>query len=47
VLRLRRELGLRSKQKPNFKATSNLRHDFPVAPNLLDQTFAPTRPSEV
>jgi len=46
VVRLRRELGLRCKQKQRFKATTNSRHGLPVAENLLNQTFAPTRPNE-
>lgn len=47
VVRLRRELGLRCKQKRQFKVTTNSRHSFPVAENLLNQTFAPTRPNAV
>ena len=47
VVRLRQELGLRCKQKRRFKATTNSRHAFPVADNLLNQTFEPTRPNEV
>lgn len=47
VIRLRRELGLRCKQKRQFKVTTNSRHGFPVAENLLNQTFAPTRPNAV
>jgi putative transposase len=46
VVRLRQELGLRCKQKRKFKATTNSKHDYPVAPNLLNQTFAPARPNE-
>ena len=46
IVRLRRELGLRCKQKRKFKATTNSNHAFPVAANLLEQTFAPTRPNE-
>jgi transposase InsO family protein len=46
IVRLRQELGLRCKQKRKFKATTNSRHAFPVAGNLLNQTFAPTRPNE-
>ena len=45
-MRLRRELALRCKQKRKFKATTNSNHDLPVADNLLNQTFAPTRPNE-
>ena len=43
---LRRELNLRCKQKRKFRATTNSNHDLPVADNLLNQTFAPTRPNE-
>lgn len=44
--RLRKELGLRCKQNRKFKATTNSRHDFPVAPNLLEQRFEPTAPNQ-
>jgi len=47
VGRLRRELELRCKQRRKFVATTNSRHDLPVAENLLEQRFAPTRPGEV
>lgn len=46
IVRLRRELGLRCKQKRKFKATTNSNHAFPVAPNLLEQCFTPARPNE-
>ena len=46
IARLRRELSLRCKQKRKFKATTNSNHDLPVAENLLNQTFEPTRPNE-
>ena len=46
IVRLRRELGLSCKQKRRFKATTNSKHAYPVAPNLLEQTFTPTRPDE-
>lgn len=44
---LRRELGLRCRQKRKFKATTNSNHNLPVAENLLNQTFAPSAPSKV
>jgi transposase InsO family protein len=44
--RLRHDLGLRCKQKRRFKATTNSRHDLPVAPNLLEQRFEPTAPNQ-
>lgn len=47
ITRLRRELGLRCRQKRKFKATTNSNHNLPVAENLLDQTFAPSAPNEV
>lgn len=45
--RLRREMGLRCKQKRKFKATTNSNHNLPVAENLLDQQFSPTAPNQV
>jgi putative transposase len=47
LARLRREMALRCKQKRKFKATTNSNHSLPVAENLLEQRFAPTRPNEV
>ncbi len=44
---LRKELRLRCKQKRKFRATTNPNHNLPVAPNLLNQTFAPTAPNQV
>jgi hypothetical protein len=45
--RLQQELGLRCKQKRKFKATTNSRHDLPVAQNLLGQVFMLTCPNEM
>lgn len=45
--RLRREMGLRCRQRRKFTATTNSAHPLPVAENVLDQVFAPTRPNEV
>ena len=47
IKRLRRELGLRCKQKRKFKATTNSAHALPVADNLLAQDFTATAPSQV
>ncbi|AUX64849.1 transposase [Escherichia coli] len=47
LARLRKELRLRCKQKRKFRATTNSSHNLPVAPNLLNQTFAPTVPNQV
>lgn len=46
LARLRKEMGLRCKQKRKFIATTNSNHSLPVAPNLLEQTFAPTAPNQ-
>lgn len=45
--RLRKEMGLQCRQKRKFKATTNSNHDFPVAPNILEQTFTAERPNQV
>ena len=42
---LRRQ-GLRAKAAKKFKATTNSRHDLPVAPNLLQQGFTATAPNQ-
>ncbi len=47
IIRLRKEMGLRCVQKRKYKATTNSRHTFPVAPNLLDQHFRDWDPGEV
>jgi len=47
IARLRRELGIRCKQKRKFKATTNSNHDLPVAENRLAQCFEATVPNEV
>ena len=47
MTRLRKELGLRCIQKKKFKATTNSKHNLPVAPNLLNQEFNVTEPSIV
>ena len=47
IARLRRELGIRCRQKRKFKATTNSNHNLPVAENLLDQAFNPKAPNEV
>lgn len=46
IRRLRKKLGLRCKQKRRFKATTNSKHDLPVAPNLLNQDFSVTAPNQ-
>lgn len=45
--RLRRDHGLRCKQKRGFRLTTGARHDLPVAPNLLNQQFSVSAPNQV
>jgi len=47
VARLMRAAELRAKQNRKFKvATTDSAHNYPVAPNLLDQDFQASRPNE-
>jgi transposase InsO family protein len=47
IRRIRKKLGLRCKQSRKFKATTDSKHAFPVAENLLKQHFEATGPNEV
>jgi len=48
IKRLRRQHGIRCKQKRKFKATTDSRHNLPIAPNLLEQRFdETTAPNQV
>jgi putative transposase len=47
IKRIRKKLGLRCKQKQKFKATTDSRHNLPVAPNLLDRNFTVSAPNRV
>ena len=44
VAQIMREAGIRSRTKKKFKATTNSRHNLPVAPNLLNQDFTVDAP---
>jgi transposase InsO family protein len=46
VARLMRAHGIRSKVARKFKATTNSRHNLPVADNLLNREFASTAPNQ-
>jgi len=47
IRRLMREAGLACKTKRKFKATTNSKHNQPVAPNHLDRQFAVEKPNQV
>jgi transposase InsO family protein len=42
-----RELGLKAKAPKRYKATTDSRHEFPAAPNLLDRQFEVDSPNKV
>jgi putative transposase len=44
VARMMRENGIRAKQSRKFKATTNSKHAYPVAPNRLNRNFEADRP---
>jgi putative transposase len=44
--RLMREANLACKSKRKFKATTNSRHDLPIAPNHLDRQFTVNQPNQ-
>lgn len=46
VARLMRASGLRTKQARRFRATTDSRHDLPVAKNTLDRQFVPAAPNQ-
>lgn len=47
IRRIRKKLGISCKQKKKFKATTNSKHNLPVADNLLDQKFDAIAPNQV
>jgi len=47
VARLMKENGIRCKYAKKFKATTNSKHDYPVAANILKQHFVVVRPNVV
>lgn len=48
VAKLMRREGIRAKSAPRFRvATTDSRHDFPIAPNLLNQQFTARKPNQI
>ena len=47
IKRIRRQLGLRCKQKRKFIATTDSAHTLPVAANVLNREFAAAAPNKV
>lgn len=46
VARLMRKNGIRSKVSKKYKATTNSKHNLPVADNILNQNFTADKPNE-
>lgn len=47
VARLMRENGIAAKTKKKYKATTNSKHNYPVAENLVNQNFTVSKPNQV
>ena len=47
IRRIRKKLGIRCKQAKKYTVTTDSRHTFPVADNLLDQQFEAATPNSV
>jgi putative transposase len=47
VARIMRRAELRARIPKRFKVTTDSKHNYPVAPNLLDQEFFASKPGEV
>jgi len=45
--RLMKRLGLKVKLKRKYKVTTDSKHDFPVAKNVLNRDFSPAAPNQV
>jgi transposase InsO family protein len=47
IARLMHEAGLAAIQRRKFKATTNSKHNWPVAPNLLERHFSVDEPNKI
>ena len=47
IRRLMKAHNIHSQRKRAYKATTNSKHSYPVAPNLLKRNFAADRPNAV
>lgn len=47
VARLMSKHGIVAKTKKKYKATTNSKHNYPVAENLVNQNFTASRPNQV
>lgn len=47
VARIMRAAGIAARRRRKFIATTDSKHNYPVAPNVLDRDFSASRPGEV
>jgi putative transposase len=47
VVRRMRHLGLRSRVRRKYRVTTDSKHQFPVAPNVLERNFTAEAPDKV
>ncbi len=47
IKRIKKDHGIRCKMRRKYKATTNSKHNLPVAANLLDQNFTANSPNKV
>lgn len=46
VARLMKQAGLAARRRRRFKATTDSKHSFPIAPNVLERDFTTTAPNQ-
>ena len=46
IKRIRKQLGIRCKQKRKFKVTTDSKHNLPIAPNVLQRNFTRAAPNQ-
>ncbi len=44
---LMRQMGLRAREKSKYRKTTDSKHDYPIAPNLLNRNFQVDAPNQV
>lgn len=47
VAKIMQAAGIQARKRRKFKATTDSRHKYPIAPNVLDRKFSATRPGEI
>ncbi len=47
VAKIMQAAGIQTRKRRKFKATTDSRHKYPIAPNVLNRNFLATRPGEI